>query len=115
MTSTASKKIVMMALLGSALVSGILAFGGDLKVAHADDDDDEDEDIIFGLGGRSREAPDDDDDERGSGSLFGADISSLVLVGTVAAVLGTVGYSGYKLLRIRQKRPTVPKGSSKST
>jgi hypothetical protein len=98
--------VVMMALLGSALVSGILVFDGDLKVAYADDD----EDNIFGFRDRDREGS--DDDERG-GSLFGTDVSSLVLVGTIAAILGTVGYSGYKLLKIRQKKPTVPKGSSK--
>ena len=77
-----------------------------------EDDDDDEDDNIFGLRDRDREGSDDDDDERG-GDLFGADVSSLVLAGTIAAILGSVGYSGYKLLKIRQKKPAVPKGSSK--
>jgi hypothetical protein len=97
--------VVMMALLGSALVSGVLAFDGALIVAYADD-----EDNIFGFRDRDREGSDDDQRD---GSLFGADVSSLVLIGTITAILGAVGYSGYKLLKIRQKKPTVPKGSSK--
>lgn len=101
--------MVTMALLGSAIVSGALAFDGALKAAYSDDDDDEDNNI-FGLTERDRNGS--DDDERGS-DLFGADVSSLVLVGTTVAVLGVVGYSGYKLLKLRQKKPNVTKESSK--
>ncbi len=60
------------------------------------DDDDDDERIGFG------EREDDDDDER-----IGSGMSDMVLYVTIAAIIGTVGYTGFKI--ISAKKPKLVK------
>ena len=128
MSKTTVYHRITLALVLMAVTSAVLLVQ-DGAVAYADDDEEEgvqDEESGsgfgiqererdrdgFGLLGESEEGEEEDDDEReGSGFLGNNNVSSLVLGGTILAILGAGGYAGYKLLRIRQKKSAVVKGS----
>jgi hypothetical protein len=116
-----------LALVLSALLSAVLLCLGD-SLAYADDDeervgDGEESGSGFGLQererdregfgflGESEDGEEDDDNREGGGLLGNNNVSSLVLGGTILAILGAGGYAGYKLLRIQQKKSSVVKGS----
>jgi hypothetical protein len=68
------------------------------------------------LAQKEREASEDDDDERGIGLSFGRfDLGDMVIIGTVASVLGVSGYAGYKLFSIRRKASLARKKNSVQT
>lgn len=70
----------------------------------ADDDDDEREDA-FEFGENEREDEDereDDDDERIG---LGTEFSDMVLYGTIAAIVGSIGYTGFRIMTM--KRPKI--------
>lgn len=102
-----NERVLMLALI----LSIGLALVGSLDVAYADDEG--------GFGERERDHDglgflgEEDDGERGG--FLGTGISSLVLAGTIAAILGVGAYAGYKLLKIRQKKSAVAKGNGKSS
>ncbi|HSB57764.1 MAG TPA: hypothetical protein VLD38_08155 [Nitrosopumilaceae archaeon] len=49
----------------------------------------------------SHESEVDEDDEQGF-SILGGGTSGLILAGTIASILGVVGYAGYKVFSIRK-------------
>ena len=114
-----------LALVLSALPSALLlTLDGSLAFADEDEEgigDSEESGSGFGIQERERdrdgvgllgESEQEDDDREGSGFL-GNNISSLVLGGTILAIAGATGYAGYKLIRIRQKRSAIVKGSKR--
>jgi len=69
----------------------------------ADEDDDDDERI--GLGEREDDEREDDDDDERIG--LGTGVSDMVLYVTIAAIVGTIGYTGFRI--ISAKRPKMIK------
>ena len=67
------------------------------------DDDEEKDRIGFGLMEREREREHQDDEE----IAIGSDIGNMILYGTIAAIIASVGYTGFKIYRA--KRPAVSK------
>ena len=95
----------------AGIVAAFLLMGAVAGVApvFADEDGDDEEEArgrdreesSIGLAGESDEdeSEEEDDDERGE--VEG--LSGLVLYGVIAAVVGTIGYTGYKIFANRKK------------
>jgi hypothetical protein len=101
-----NKSIYVAGIVAAFLLAGAIT---GIAPAFADEDDDEEngeeerdrEGSSIGLEGENDgdESEDEDDDERGAvGGLSG-----LVLYGVIAAVVGTIGYTGYKIFVSRKK------------
>ena len=90
----------------SLFLIGLIALSVTTVPVLADDDDDDERE--FGFGEREREhgdeKEDDDDDERIG---LGTGVSDMVLYVTISAIVGTIGYTGYKI--ISTKRPKLVK------
>ena len=67
------------------------------------DEFEEDDKGGFGIMEREREGEHDDDE----GSSIGSSTGNLILLVTIGAIVASVGYTGYKILRT--KRPTISK------
>lgn len=124
MSKTIVYQRMALALVLTAVLSAVLlALGGPVAYAEEDEEEgiggDEESGSGFGLQERERDRDgfgllgesEDGDDREGSGFLGNNNVSSLVLGGTILAILGAGGYAGYKLLRIQQKKSAVLKGS----
>ncbi len=88
--------------LGAILV---LAFSStDIAFADEDEwDDDEREYEREGFGEMEREREHDDDDE---GLALGGGTSDAILYGTIAVIVGSIAYTGFKIYKAR--RPKIP-------
>ncbi|MEO9294319.1 MAG: hypothetical protein ABI347_01820 [Nitrososphaera sp.] len=95
-----NKNVYLAGVLAAFLLAGA-AVAGAMPV-FADDDKDEDNGAREGSSSSSsleREGDHGDDDERGGvGGLSG-----LILYGVIAAVVGTIGYTAYKIFVARKK------------
>ena len=69
----------------------------------ADEFEDDEGEGGFGLMEREREREHEDDD----GIAIGSDAGNLILFVTIGAIIASVGYTGFKMLR--SKRPAVSK------
>lgn len=76
-----------------------------MPVAIADEDEYEDDDdrMGFGIMEREREREHQDDAEL----AIGSDTGNMILYGTIAAIIASVGYTGFKLYQT--KKPKVSK------
>ena len=80
-----------------------------VPIAVADEDEYEDEEreedrMGFGFMEREREREHQDDNEE---IAIGSNIGNMILYGTIAAIIASVGYTGFKIYRA--KRPAVSK------
>lgn len=67
-------------------------------------DDDEREDS-FEFGKNEREDEDESEDDDDDRTRLGTGFSDMVLYGTIAAIVGSVGYTGFRIMRM--KRPKI--------
>ena len=67
-----------------------------------DDEEDEDKNNISGLKEREDEGEHDEDD---GGLQLGSGVNSIILYGTIAAIVAAIGYSGFKIITSRRKTP----------
>ena len=75
-----------------------------MPISFAEDEFEEDEDKIgFGLMERERER----EHEDGEGLSIGSNTGNIILLVTIAAIVASVGFTGYKILRT--KRPAISK------
>lgn len=75
-----------------------------IPISYAEDDEfEEDERAGFGIMERERENEHDDD----GGLSVGSGTGNLILLVTIGAIVSSVGYTGYKILRT--KRPAISK------
>ena len=93
------KNVYLAGIVAAFLLAGAVA--GVVPAFADDDDEDEDNGAREGSSSSDREGDrdDDDDDERGGVGGF----SGLMLYGVIAAVVGTIGYTAYKIFVARKK------------
>lgn len=70
-----------------------------IPVAIAGDDEDEEERIGFGIMEREREHQDDEE------LAISSDTGNMILYSTIAAIVASVGYTGFKIYRTKSKVP----------
>lgn len=90
------KSMYLSGVLAALLLAGVAAA---VAPAFAEDDEENERGGAFGLGAGEEERGESDDD---SGSSVGG-LSGLILYGVIAAVLGTIAYTGYKVFVSRKK------------
>jgi hypothetical protein len=74
-----------------------------IPVAIAEEDEDDDEERKgFGIMEREREHQDDEE------LAIGSDTGNMILYGTIAAIIVSVGYTGFKLYRTKKSKVSKP-------
>ena len=93
------KKLMMIPLLAILVITVPIAIADEDEYEDAEDDDR----MGFGLMEQEREREHQDDQE----IAIGSDIGNMILYGTIAAIVASVGYTGFKIYRA--KRPAFSK------
>lgn len=89
------KKLLLLPLL--------IVFMFTIPIAFAEEDDDDEDRIGFGIMEQEREREHQDDEEL----AIGSDTGNMILYVTIAAIVASVGYTGFKLYRT--KKSTISK------
>jgi hypothetical protein len=72
-----------------------------MPIVYAEDEDDEEKNNVFGLKEEQEEEHETDEDD--GGLQLGSGINSIILYGTIAAIMAAIGYSGFKIITSRRK------------
>lgn len=93
-----NNQVYMAGILAAFLLAGVFA---GVVPAFADDED-EGEDGALERAGEGREVEGEDSEEDGA-SAIGSGLPGMILYGVIAAVVGTIGYTAYKIFTSRKK------------
>ncbi|MEM0030239.1 MAG: hypothetical protein QW572_07240 [Candidatus Nitrosocaldus sp.] len=113
-TKQANLYLVLMTLTAIVMIMGLTLH---MPTVYAADDEEYDDDTDYkdgtftGINTKAREGTeereykgeDDDNGEEKEGEGLGSNVASMVLYATVAAVAGVIGYTGWKILKMKSK------------
>ncbi|MEM4285023.1 MAG: hypothetical protein QXS98_01610 [Candidatus Nitrosocaldus sp.] len=125
-TKQANLYLVLMTLTAIVMIMGLTLHMPTVYAADDDKDEEYDDDTDYkdgtftGINTKAREGTeereykgnteereykgeDDDNGEEKEGEGLGSNVASMVLYATVAAVAGVIGYTGWKILKMRSK------------